>query len=124
MVHRDGEAQLVGDPYTWQVVLRTVAFCFVNAGLTFGIGLGIALQSRHAIQLELDFGLLATIRPRGGLPKRAWYVVRTTIGPNRESVEAFTDYVTSPAARHALDRAHGDEVQQTRRQLARRKGRK
>ncbi|HZA58503.1 MAG TPA: LysR family transcriptional regulator [Solirubrobacterales bacterium] len=84
------------------------------------VGLGIALQSRHAIQLELDFGLLATIRPRGGLPKRSWYVVRSTVGPNRESVDAFVAFVASPAARHALARAHGDEVQQTRRQLARR----
>jgi LysR family transcriptional regulator, low CO2-responsive transcriptional regulator len=83
------------------------------------VGLGIALQSRHAIQLELDFGLLATIRPRGGLPKRSWYVVRSTVGPNRDSVDAFIAFVESPAARHALARAHGDEVQQTRRQLAR-----
>ncbi|MBM3666080.1 MAG: LysR family transcriptional regulator [Actinobacteria bacterium] len=83
------------------------------------VGLGIALQSRHAIQLELDCGLLATIRPRGGLPKRAWYVVRSSVGPNRESVDAFHAFITSPAARHALARAHGDEVQQTRNQLAR-----
>jgi DNA-binding transcriptional LysR family regulator len=83
------------------------------------VGLGIALQSRHAIQLELDFGLLATIRPRGGLPKRSWYVVRSSVGPNRDSVDAFIAFVESPAARHALARAHGDEVRQTRRQLAR-----
>lgn len=82
------------------------------------VGLGIALQSQHAIQLELDFGLLTTIRPRGGLPKRSWYVVRSTVGPERDSVQAFTGYVTSRAARHALARAHGDEVKQTRRQLA------
>ena len=29
------------------------------------MGLGIALQSREAVELELGFGLLATIRPRG-----------------------------------------------------------
>lgn len=34
---------LLSDGELWQVVLRTVAFCFVNAGLTFGIGLGVAL---------------------------------------------------------------------------------
>jgi LysR family transcriptional regulator, low CO2-responsive transcriptional regulator len=82
------------------------------------VGLGIALQSRHAIQLELEFGLLATIRPRGGLPKRSWFVVSSTVGPNRESVKAFADYVESSASRHALARAHGDEVQQTRRRLS------
>ena len=83
------------------------------------VGLGIALQSRHAIQLELDFGLLGTIRPRGGLPKRSWYVVRSTVGPERDPVRAFVGFVESPAARHALARAHGDEIQQTRRGLAR-----
>jgi DNA-binding transcriptional LysR family regulator len=30
------------------------------------IGLGVALQSRVAVQLELDLGLLESIRPRGG----------------------------------------------------------
>lgn len=35
--------ELVTDPYLWTVVLRTVAFCFVNAGLTLGAGMGIAL---------------------------------------------------------------------------------
>ena len=36
------------------------------------MGLRIALQSREAVELELDAGRLATISPRGGLPKRAW----------------------------------------------------
>lgn len=35
--------ELLTDGELWQVVVRTVAFCFVNAGLTFGIGLGVAL---------------------------------------------------------------------------------
>lgn len=35
--------ELLTDGELWQVVLRTVAFCFVNAGLTFGLGLGVAL---------------------------------------------------------------------------------
>lgn len=35
--------ELVTDGELWKVVGRTVAFCFVNAGLTFGIGLGLAL---------------------------------------------------------------------------------
>ncbi|MFC7500649.1 carbohydrate ABC transporter permease [Nocardioides sp. CPCC 206347] len=35
--------ELLTDGELWAVVLRTVAFCFVNAGLTFAIGLGLAL---------------------------------------------------------------------------------
>jgi DNA-binding transcriptional LysR family regulator len=65
-------------------------------------GLGIALQSRAAVELELELGLLATITPRGGLPARRWHVVRSAIGPTREDAEAFMAFCTSPAARHAL----------------------
>jgi DNA-binding transcriptional LysR family regulator len=80
-------------------------------------GLGIALQSRDAVELELGFGLLATITPKGGLPKRHWYVVRSTVGPRSEPVETFSRYVRSPAAGEALARAHGDEVEQARKRL-------
>ena len=66
------------------------------------IGLGIALQSRVAVQLELDLGLLASIRPRGGLPERSWFVVWSSAGPAREPVEAFRAYARSDAARRAL----------------------
>ena len=65
-------------------------------------GLGVALQSRAAVELELKLGLLATITPRGGLPERRWHVVRSAVGPVREDVEAFMAFCTSPAARHAL----------------------
>jgi LysR family transcriptional regulator, low CO2-responsive transcriptional regulator len=66
------------------------------------IGLGVALQSRVAVQLELDLGLLDSIRPRGGLPERSWFVVWSAAGPTREPVEAFRAYVQSDAARRAL----------------------
>jgi DNA-binding transcriptional LysR family regulator len=69
------------------------------------VGLGVALQSRAAVELELSLGLLGTIRPRGGLPHRSWYVVRATTGPVRDVVDAFMAYVESPAAQHALARA-------------------
>jgi DNA-binding transcriptional LysR family regulator len=65
-------------------------------------GLGIALQSSVAVELELKTGVLDTITPRGGLPERRWYVVRSAVGPVREDVEAFMSFCTSPAARHAL----------------------
>jgi DNA-binding transcriptional LysR family regulator len=84
-------------------------------------GLGIALQSRDAVELELGFGLLATITPKGGLPKRQWYVVRSTVGPRSEPVETFSRYVRSPAAGEALARAHGAEVEQARKRLGTRK---
>ena len=57
----DNYTELVGDPYTWQVVLRTVAFCFVNAGLTFGFGLGIALlmtRMHGIVRVATQVGLL------------------------------------------------------------------
>ena len=65
-------------------------------------GLGIALQSRAAVELELKLGLLDTISPRGGLPERRWHVVRSAVGPAREDTEAFMAFCASPAARHAL----------------------
>jgi DNA-binding transcriptional LysR family regulator len=65
-------------------------------------GLGIALQSRAAVELELKLGLLDTISPAGGLPERRWHVVRSAIGPVREDAEAFMTFCGSPAARHAL----------------------
>jgi DNA-binding transcriptional LysR family regulator len=66
------------------------------------IGLGVALQSRVAVQLELDLGLLDSIRPRGGLPERSWFVVWSAAGPTPEPVEAFIQYVQSAAAKRAL----------------------
>ena len=67
-------------------------------------GLGLALQSRAAVELELELGLLGTISPRGGLPERRWHVVRSAVGPVREDVQAFMAFCSSPAARHALAR--------------------
>ena len=67
-------------------------------------GLGVALQSRVAVELELELGVLGTISPRGGLPRRRWHVVRAAVGPVREDVEAFMAFCGSPAARHALAR--------------------
>jgi DNA-binding transcriptional LysR family regulator len=67
-------------------------------------GLGLALQSRAAVELELELGLLATVSPRGGLPGRRWYVVRSATGPEREDVLAFMAFCRSPAARRALAR--------------------
>lgn len=78
-----------------------------NGAITQAVraGLGIALQSLSAVALEIEHGVLETIRPRGGLPTRAWHVVRNDVGPVREEVEAFIAFLASPAARQAMARA-------------------
>jgi DNA-binding transcriptional LysR family regulator len=67
------------------------------------IGLGVALQSRDAVAMELEVGLLATIRPRAAPPQRSWFVVTSSVGPTREPVEAFVRFVQSDEARIALE---------------------
>ena len=69
------------------------------------VGLGIALQSCVSIQLELKYGLLETITPRGGVPARSWFAVWSSAGPIREPVEDFIAYVQSDAAARALSAA-------------------
>jgi DNA-binding transcriptional LysR family regulator len=65
-------------------------------------GLGVSLQSRLAVQLELAQGRLATIALREPPATRQWYVIRAATGPVRDATAAFTSFVTSPAARDAL----------------------
>jgi LysR family transcriptional regulator, low CO2-responsive transcriptional regulator len=67
-------------------------------------GLGLALQARVAVALELEMEVLATISPRGGLPRRRWHVVRSAVGPVRRDAEAFMAFCEAPAARHAIAR--------------------
>ncbi len=66
------------------------------------LALGVALQPRVSVQLELKLGWLAEVHPRGGVPRRAWYIVRSAVGPVRSEVQAFMDFVGSPAAARAL----------------------
>jgi DNA-binding transcriptional LysR family regulator len=63
-------------------------------------GLGVSLQSRLAVELELRSGELATLAVRG-LPTREWYALRAA-GPLRPPVEDFLSFVATPAARAAL----------------------
>jgi DNA-binding transcriptional LysR family regulator len=65
-------------------------------------GLGVALQSRAAVALELGLGMVASIAPRGGLPRRYWHVVRSAVGPVRPEVEAFLAFLDSPPGRRAV----------------------
>jgi DNA-binding transcriptional LysR family regulator len=65
-------------------------------------GLGVSLQSRVAVELEVESGVLATVAVQGGLPKRKWYVLRSATGPVRAPVEAFIAFVGTAAAREAV----------------------
>jgi DNA-binding transcriptional LysR family regulator len=67
-------------------------------------GLGVSLQSRVAVELELESSLLATIAVRGGLPERQWYVLRPATGPARAPVEEFEAFVAEAVHR---DKATG-----------------
>lgn len=68
------------------------------------LGLGLALAPRCAVSLELELGMLAAIAPRGGVPRRAWYVVHAAVGPVRTEVTAFTEFTHSEAAQRSLAR--------------------
>jgi LysR family transcriptional regulator, low CO2-responsive transcriptional regulator len=69
------------------------------------IGLGVSLQSRLAVELELQSGVLATIGTREPLPERDWYVLRAAVGPERPLVREFVDFVTGDEGREALEAA-------------------
>jgi N,N'-diacetylchitobiose transport system permease protein len=59
----DNYKALVDDPYLWKVVQRTVLFCFVNAALTMGAGVGIALLMTRMskwVRIAVQSGLLLT----------------------------------------------------------------
>ena len=52
---------LFTDSYLWTVVLRSLVFCFVNAGLTMAIGIAVALllgQVARTVRILVQAGLL------------------------------------------------------------------
>lgn len=59
------------------------------------LGLGITLQSRIAVEQELQDERLGEIRVRGGLPKREWFALLTPASPLRPAVAAFLDFVST-----------------------------
>ncbi len=67
-------------------------------------GLGVSLQSRLATHLEVELGLLGTIRVDVPLPSRQWYVIRPAHGPVRPAVEEFLRFVRTGDARAAVER--------------------
>ena len=57
----DNYRSLITDAYLWKVLLRTVAFCLVNAALTMVLGLAVALLMRlmsGPVRLLVQAGLL------------------------------------------------------------------
>ena len=67
-------------------------------------GLGVSLQAELAVRLELELGLLTSIRPRGAnLPHRHWYMLRPAAGRLRPAVEQFMRFAASPEAQRALE---------------------
>jgi DNA-binding transcriptional LysR family regulator len=76
-------------------------------------GLGVSLQSRAATALELEHGLLDTISLREPLPRREWYVLWPSVGPLREPIREFRDFVTSAAAKRLVERSWVAETLQS-----------
>ncbi len=68
-------------------------------------GLGVSLQSRLAMRLELELGLLTTIDVRPPLPVRHWYLLRPEHGPMRPPVREFLAFARSAEARQAIESA-------------------
>jgi LysR family transcriptional regulator, low CO2-responsive transcriptional regulator len=63
------------------------------------LGLGVSIQSRMAVEQELASGALAGVDVKGGLPRRQWYVHRSTTMPLREPVRAFLAYLEASRGR-------------------------
>ena len=64
-------------------------------------GLGVSLLSREAVQAELASGRLGEIRLEDGPATRRWFVIRSAVGPDRPTVDAFAAFVRSDSGRLA-----------------------
>ena len=62
------------------------------------VGLGISLLSRAAVEVDLATGRLGEITLRDGPATRPWFVLRSTTGPVRPTVELFAQFARSAAA--------------------------
>jgi DNA-binding transcriptional LysR family regulator len=71
-------------------------------------GLGVSLVSRAAVQAELAAGWISEIPLNDGPTARRWYVLRSTVGPSRPTVELFMAFAGQSATRPA-GAAHGGQ---------------
>lgn len=56
-------------------------------------GLGVSLLSRAAVESELAAGRLSELPLADGPLTRPWFVLRSTVGPDRPTVEQFMEFV-------------------------------
>lgn len=75
-----------------------------NGAIKQGVraGIGVSLQSRTAVELELASGLLGRVKLRETLPTRRWYALRSAIGPVSAAVGAFMEFTAGEDAQRAL----------------------
>ncbi|MEO6859277.1 MAG: LysR substrate-binding domain-containing protein [Solirubrobacteraceae bacterium] len=62
------------------------------------VGLGISLLSRAAVAAELANGEVGEIVLSDGPPSRPWFVLRSTVGPARPTVDLFIAFARTAAA--------------------------
>lgn len=67
------------------------------------LGLGVSIQSRVAVEHELETGSLAEVTLRGGLPRRQWYALHSATVPPRPAVEQFLEFANGPAGKQAFE---------------------
>lgn len=65
-------------------------------------GLGVSLQSRQAVSLELEMGLLREVHLAEELPMRRWYALVAADTPRRPAVEDFIRFLGGSEAREAI----------------------
>jgi len=67
------------------------------------LGLGVSIQSRLAVEQELQSGALAQVSVRGGLPRRQWYALHSATVRPRPAVEQFLEFANGPAGKRAFE---------------------
>jgi LysR family transcriptional regulator, low CO2-responsive transcriptional regulator len=61
-------------------------------------GLGVSLLSRAAVESELAAGWLGEITLTDGPPPRPWFLLRSVVGPERDPVATFAEFLRGEAA--------------------------
>lgn len=65
-------------------------------------GLGISLQSRHAVAMELAMGMLSEVDLKEEIPRREWYALYPAQGVRSSVADTFLRFLTDSAAREAI----------------------
>jgi DNA-binding transcriptional LysR family regulator len=67
-------------------------------------GLGVAVLSTFAVQLEVKLGLLRPLRVQGFPVQRQWHITWASDGLLSTAAEAFRTFLHSEEWRHSLSR--------------------